>query len=90
MPEATTPAPAQVPVGRGLFTTEFSATVASAIGMGLGLIPQQYAPAVAGLVGVYVACRTLLKIVHQMGYAKQLPDLPEFPFRTGSDTKEQP
>lgn len=87
MPEAAAPTPAPVP-SKGVFTTEFGATIATGVGMALGLVPQQYAPAVAGLVGVYVACRTLLKIIHTMGYAQSLPDLPEVPpFRQPGETQ---
>lgn len=71
-------APAATP-SNGIVTSEFLATVASVIAFGIGLVPDQYAPLVAGLVGVYVACRTLLKAVHVLGYAKKIPDLPALP-----------
>ncbi len=64
---------------RGYTTTEFGVTIASLLGMASGLIPQQYVPLVAGVAGVYVACRTLLKAAHALGYAKSIPDLPALP-----------
>ena len=55
------------------------ATVASVIGVAVGLVPAQYAPTVAAIVGVYAACRTVLKTVHALGYGQRVPDLPEIP-----------
>jgi len=63
----------------GFTSSEFAATAVSVIGFASGLIPQQYTPLIAAVVGVYVAARTLLKVVHALGYAKQVPDLPEIP-----------
>lgn len=71
-PTATTPAP-------GFKSSEFLATIAAIVALGAGAIPPQYAPLVASVVGVYVACRTLLKAAHALGYAKQIPDLPALP-----------
>lgn len=67
--------PAQAPT-MGLFSSEFLSMVGTMIGLCLGVIPQQYIPLAVALVGVYMALRTLLKVVHQMGYAKSIPDLP--------------
>ena len=64
---------------KGYSTTEFGVTVVSLLGMASGLIPQQYVPLVAAVAGVYVACRTLLKAAHALGYAKSIPDLPALP-----------
>ena len=63
----------------GLTSSEFISMVTTMVGLCLGAVPQQYAPLVAAIVGLYVACRTLLKVVHTMGYAKQVPDLPAPP-----------
>lgn len=74
--------PDQVPAAapsKGLISSEFIATIASVVMLGVGLVPAQYAPVIAGLVGVYVACRTLLKAAHVLGFAKQIPDLPALP-----------
>lgn len=72
------PAPAQTPK-MGLTSSEFISMVMTMVGLCLGAVPAQYAPLVAALVGLYVACRTLLKVIHTMGYAKSIPDLPEAP-----------
>ena len=77
--QSPTPQAAAVQVSPkpGFQSSEFAATVASAIAIGSGFVPPNYQPLVAGLVGVYAACRTLLKVVHALGYAKQVPDLPD-------------
>lgn len=64
------------PVTPGYKSSEFITTVGTMVSIASGLVPPQYAPIVAGIGGVYVAARTLLKIVHSMGYAKNIPDLP--------------
>lgn len=85
MPQTETPTtagtvgalpPAPTP---GYRSTEFLATMMAAVSLASGAIPAQYAPLVAGVVGVYVAARTLLKAAHAMGYAKSIPDLPALP-----------
>lgn len=63
----------------GLKSSEFISMVTTMIGLCLGVVPDKYAPLVAAIVGLYVACRTLLKVVHNLGLAKQIPDLPEPP-----------
>jgi hypothetical protein len=68
----------QTPVA-GFKSTELWVSVGSVVAFALGQVPQQYAPLVAAIVGVYSAGRTLLKVVHAMGYAKQIPDLPAAP-----------
>ena len=60
----------------GWQTTEFWMTVASLIGLASQVVPQKYAPYVAIVASVYAAGRTLVKSLHQVGLAKQLPDLP--------------
>lgn len=72
-----TPAVVSVPPKPGFKSSEFAATVASAIALGSGYIPANYQPLFVAVVGLYVACRTLLKVVHALGYAKSIPDLPE-------------
>lgn len=64
---------------KGYATTEFGVTIVSLLGMASGFIPQQYVPLVAAVSGVYVACRTLLKAAHALGYVKSIPDLPALP-----------
>lgn len=61
----------------GFKSSEFLTTIGTMVALGSNLIPPQYAPIVAAVGGVYVAARTLLKAVHAMGYAKNVPDLPE-------------
>jgi hypothetical protein len=70
-----------LPVGPaiGFKSSEFAATVATAVAIGSGHVPANYVPLVAALVGLYTAARTLLKVVHALGYAKKLPDLPQLP-----------
>jgi hypothetical protein len=63
----------------GYTATELWASVAAVTSFALGLVPQQYVPLVTAIVGIYSAGRTLLKVVHTMGYAKQIPDLPAAP-----------
>ena len=63
----------------GFKSTEFGATVVAALALASGAIPAQYAPLVAGVAGLYVACRTLLKAAHALGYANSIPDLPDVP-----------
>lgn len=78
LPQTETPTPVVVTNApkAGFKSSELYATIATALPIALGLIPPQYAPIVAAVSGVYVAARTLLKAVHAMGYAKQVPDLP--------------
>ena len=79
---AQTPAATQTPAAKpttGYKSSEFAITVVSAGALASGLVPANYHPLVAAIAGVYVACRTLLKVVHALGYAKQIPDLPDLP-----------
>lgn len=77
MPDVTTPV-TSTPTA-GFKSTEFGATVLAGLALSSGAIPAQYAPLVAAVAGVYVACRTLLKAAHALGYAKAIPDLPAIP-----------
>lgn len=70
----------------GWQSTEFAATVVTALGMVTDKIPQQYVPYVTIAVTVYTAARTILKTLHVMGYAKQVPDLPQLPPGTTQTT----
>lgn len=63
----------------GFKSTEFISMAATAAAMAMNVVPEKYAPLMVGLVGVYVACRSLLKAAHVLGYAKQVPDLPDVP-----------
>ena len=74
---AATPSTVQVSPNPGFKSSEFSATLAAAVAIGSGHIPADYQPLFAAVVGLYVACRTVLKVVHALGYAKALPDLPD-------------
>lgn len=90
VPDAAAGAAVAAPAS-GFKSTEFGATMVAAISLASGAIPAQYAPIVAGVVGLYVACRTLLKAAHALGYAKGLPDLPDLPagaIRTTTTTTE--
>ena len=81
-PMAQTPAAAQVPAAKpttGYKSSEFAVTVASAAAIASGLVPAHYQPLLLALAGVYTSARTLLKVVHALGYAKQIPDLPDLP-----------
>lgn len=60
----------------GFKSTEFISTIGTALAIAAGVVPPQYAPIVASLVGAYAGFRTVLKAVHAMGYAKAIPDLP--------------
>ena len=75
---AATQAPAAAPT-TGYKSSEFAVTVASAVALGSGLVPAHYQPLVVALAGVYTSARTLLKVVHALGYAKAVPDLPNLP-----------
>lgn len=75
--QPTTALPA-VPTA-GFKSSEFAATLASAVAIGSGYIPAHYIPLFTAVTGLYVACRTVLKAVHALGYAKSLPDLPSLP-----------
>ena len=75
---AATQAPAAAPT-TGYKSSEFAVTVASAVALGSGLVPAHYQPLVLALASVYTSARTLLKVVHALGYAKQVPDLPALP-----------
>lgn len=61
----------------GFKSSELAVTVATALPIVLGYVPASYAPLLAALGGVYVAARTLLKVVHALGYARSIPDLPQ-------------
>ena len=63
----------------GLKSTEFFTAASTIAVFAIGLVPAQYAPLVAAVSGLYIASRTLLKVVHAMGYAKSIPDLPALP-----------
>ena len=63
----------------GLKSTEFFTAASTIAVFAIGLVPAQYAPLVAAVSGLYIASRTLLKVVHAMGYAKSIPDLPPLP-----------
>lgn len=63
----------------GFVSSEFVATVLGMIALMVPGIPDQYMPLIAAIVGVYAACRTLLKVLHTMGYVKSVPDLPALP-----------
>lgn len=63
----------------GFKSTEFYATAVYVLSTALGVMPEKYAVPAAALIGVYVACRTLLKALHTAGLAKGVPDLPEVP-----------
>jgi len=81
-PMAQTTTAAQAPAAApatGYKSSEFAVTVASAVALGSGLVPAHYQPLVVALAGVYTSARTLLKVVHALGYAKQVPDLPALP-----------
>lgn len=76
----TVPDAQPIPVpAAGFKSTEFTSTVVAVVAIAAGLVPPQYAPIVASLIGVYAACRTVLKAVHALGYAKAIPDLPAAP-----------
>ena len=81
-PMVQTPAAAQSPAAApttGYKSSEFAVTVASAAAIASGLVPAHYQPLLLALAGVYTSARTLLKVVHALGYAKQVPDLPALP-----------
>ena len=63
----------------GFISSEFAVTAVTLLGLLLQAVPQQYAPLVAAVAGVYVAARTLLKAVHTLGYVRSIPDLPALP-----------
>lgn len=63
----------------GWTSSECSLIVASILGTVYGAVPEKYAPAVLALAGVYASLRTLLKVIHALGYGKEIPDLPELP-----------
>lgn len=75
VPDAA-PVPKPAP---GYQSTEFGTMVVTMLALASGAIPAQYATIVAAIGGVYMACRTLLKAAHALGYAKQIPDLPTLP-----------
>lgn len=74
---AATPSAKAFAPTSGFKSSEFSAIVATAVAIGSGHVPPDLQPLVAALVGLYVAARTVLKAVHALGYAKQVPDLPD-------------
>lgn len=61
----------------GFASSEFTTTVAAAVAIASGHIPANYLPLFTAVTGLYVAARTVLKAVHALGYAKQVPDLPD-------------
>ena len=63
----------------GFKSSEFATTLATVAAVTSGHIPANYVPLVSALAGLYVACRTTLKAVHALGYAKQIADLPDLP-----------
>lgn len=63
----------------GYKSTEFGTMAVTMLALASGAIPPSYAHVVAAVGGVYMACRTLLKAAHALGYAKQIPDLPGLP-----------
>lgn len=63
----------------GWQSTEFGVTALGAASVVLGAVPQQYVPYVTIIVGVYALARTVLKALHQLGYAGSVPDLPALP-----------
>ena len=70
----------------GWQSTEFAATVVTALGMITDKIPQQYLPYVTIAVAVYTMARTVLKTLHVMGYVSNVPDLPQLPAGTTQTT----
>lgn len=76
MPDSSSSAPTP---SSGYKSTEFGTMVVTMLALASGAIPAQYAPMVAAVGGVYMACRTLLKAAHALGYAKSVPDLPSLP-----------
>lgn len=80
VPVDPTPAKDAAPAPKaGYKSSELAVTLASAVALGSGLVPAQYGPLLVSLVGVYTACRTVLKVAHSLGYAKNVPDLPDIP-----------
>lgn len=77
---ASVPAP-------GYKSTEFLSAVTVVAGMVFNAVPEKFAPLAAAVVSVYMACRTLLKVLHVLGYAKQVPDLPDVPKSLPTDEK---
>lgn len=73
MPDAAPVAAAPTPVA-GFKSTEFGITIVALLGAAAGVLPAQYAAALAAL---YIAGRSLLKAAHALGYAKTVPDLPD-------------
>jgi hypothetical protein len=51
----------------GIKTTEFWTTVISTLALGGGVVPDKYSVLVTAISGVYVASRTLLKVVQSLG-----------------------
>lgn len=90
-PAPTAPSP-PVPVSTpkpGWQSTEFATTLVAAIALASGAIPERYAPIAAAIAGLYVACRTALKMLHVSGFAKNVPDLPALPPGSTKTTIEQ-
>ncbi len=61
----------------GYKSSEFLTTLLTALALGGNVVPDKYAITIAAVNGVYVAARTVLKAVHEMGYGKNIPDLPD-------------
>lgn len=74
---ATAPAKGTAAPKIGYASSEFATTVAAAVAIASGHIPANYLPLFTAVTGLYVAARTVLKAVHALGYAKQVPDLPD-------------
>lgn len=70
--------PAQIPLS-GFKSSEFVATILAMVALTVPGIPDKYMPFIIGIAGVYTACRSLLKAIHTLGYAKAVPDLPAIP-----------
>jgi hypothetical protein len=83
-------APAAPKPDAGYKSTEFGTMVVTMLALASGAIPAQYAGIVAAVGGVYMACRTLLKAAHALGYAKQVPDLPALPAGSVTTTVTPP
>lgn len=85
--------PDAAPVPRpdaGYRSTEFLTMLLTVATLAGGVVPPQYASIIAAVGGVYMACRTLLKAAHALGYARQVPDLPALPAGTVTTTITPP
>ena len=73
----------------GWQSTELYVTLVTMAQLAIPAIPEQYHALIAAVGGVYVAARTLLKVVHTLGYAKGVPDLPALPALPAGTTQTQ-